>query len=281
MKTKLNNSTANSQPIFNILENKVTTGLSVWDITISNDQSDFLKFCINSSRVFWYLDLVKRLGGCSDHEIEEYHLNNKFAIDGSNLNPFEIAEQKRILICKIFTIGYLLHKRESGEKPLLPLLLDSALLTGYLPGPSGKSLFLNYLSVFTNSYKLYGREFNSTELDKESANHDLVIIDDMSLDTISKITNIVDTCSNTHVAMTTNEFSEKYSAISDQLLLVEFSNYYSLRKPADDFGKNLIHDITQEERNADIDFINQCLNFYLDYKKQYGIESIPSFFKRA
>ena len=58
-------------------------------------------------------------------EAESYREKHKFDIEGEGLTAEEVAEQKRNLINKIFTIGYMLHRYKSPSRAWAPQAMDN------------------------------------------------------------------------------------------------------------------------------------------------------------
>ena len=92
-------------------------GNDVFDIRINAVPSNFFGYVINSSRVYWRKELEYNFDDKSVGEAESYREKHKFDIEGEGLTAEEVAEQKRNLINKIFTIGYMLHRYKSLRVP--------------------------------------------------------------------------------------------------------------------------------------------------------------------
>lgn len=58
-------------------------------------------------------------------EAEKYKAAHRFDIAGESLTAEEIDEQKRNLINKIFTFGYMLHQYKSPSRAWAPMAMDN------------------------------------------------------------------------------------------------------------------------------------------------------------
>ncbi|MDE5785687.1 MAG: hypothetical protein K2H98_04055, partial [Duncaniella sp.] len=129
-----------------------------FDITIKNNTSNYFRYLINSSRIFWRKELEQSLEIMAPEEAEKYRSDHKYDIAGPYLTPGEIQEQKQCLINKIFTIGFMLHRYKSESRAWAPFLMDNVIGDNdQCNGRSGKSFMLRALSHFTNWLKISGR----------------------------------------------------------------------------------------------------------------------------
>jgi hypothetical protein len=130
-----------------------------WDIQIpDNIQSNFFKFLINTSRIFWREELEYDSPPMTAAEREEYRKKYKFAIDGSRLSPEQVAEQKQHLINKIFALGYLLHNYKSDNRAWCVYAMDNRESDmDECNGGTGKSFCFKTPRYFMKSVTLSGR----------------------------------------------------------------------------------------------------------------------------
>ncbi len=268
-----------------------------YDIEILKAPSKFFCYLINASRVHWRKELEERFEKMTEEEQEKYRHENKFVIDGKNLMPDEIYEQKQHLINKIFSIGYLLHQYKNPSKPWAIYAMDNILgEEGESNGRSGKSFCYTALRFFMKSTVIQGRNRKVTEnphiYDRVTEHTKYIIVDDAHyyldydffFDSItgSLIVNPKNNQSyeipfdkSPKFCFTSNHALRNQSAsLSARILYAVFSDYYhektesngyrELRKISDDFGKELFkYNYTEEEWNADFNFFAQCIKFYL------------------
>ena len=302
------------EEMFKITEQRDDYGEYTWDIEIKENSSCYFKYCVNTSRMFWREELEERLQGKSKEEVEAYRAAHKFDIAGPNLTPEEIAHQKQNLISKIFTIGYLLHGYKADSMAWAPFLMDGKVgADGECNGRSGKSFFLKALTTLINTKRIDGRnddkfEFVFDGVDKYT---EFVYFDDASEKfPLKRFYSLITSdflvnpkgekpyCINYEQApkmgFTTNYIPNDFdSSTLARLLFVVFSDYYhektatngyrQTRSIRHDFGKDLMRDYTPEEWNADLNFMLQCLQFYLRVINQLGAKIQPpmdNIFKR-
>ncbi len=272
-------------------------GKTVYDINILGPvKCNLLGYAINTSRIYWRKEMEERFG--DDHEAaREYAASHKFCLDGEGLTAKEIAEQKQNFINKAFVIGYLLHRYKSPSRAWAPQAMDNKIgENGECNGRSGKSFLFKSLSMFMKSVKLSGRNSklmdNPHVFDQVSIHTDFILVDDCAqylsmqpfYDLItSDIT--VNPKNNPSYSIpfedspkfgfTTNYVPTDFDASTEaRMLYMVFSDYYhqqsesndylESRSIRDDFGRDLYDkNYSEEDWNADINFLMQCLRFYL------------------
>lgn len=286
-------------PLFEITRHNGVDG-PTFDISVKSTASKVFDYIINSSRVYWREELEESLDALSHDEAEEYRRAHKFDIEGPNLTPAQIDEQKRNLINKIFTIGYTLHRFKSPSRAWAPYAMDNKIDDeGECNGRSGKSLIFSLIKSFLNQdsvVKLSGR--NPKLMDNNHWNEqvtrytDLLFIDDcdrylnigLFYDIITSEMTVNPKYSQSYnipfkdspkLAFSTNYVPYNFDPSTDaRLLYMVFGDYYHIqtevndyresRGVRDDFGKDLFgQDYSEEEWNADINFFLQCTRFYL------------------
>lgn len=267
-----------------------------FDIDVLNPEASCLfGYVINSSRTYWRKELEEQFDNADDAKV--YFTSHHFCIDGKGLTDDEIAEQKKNLLNKIFTIGYMLHRYKSPSRPWAPYAMDDKI--GELDqcnGRSGKSFLFKTLSMFMKTVTLSGRKPNLMEdpfvLGEVSQHTDMILVDDCSkrlqmgmfYDLITSDLKVnrkhmdpfsVPFSRSPKFAFTTNYVPTEFSNSSQaRSLYMVFSDYYheateendyiETRTIRDDFGHNLYaEDYTAAQWNGDINFILQCLRFYL------------------
>jgi len=268
-----------------------------YDIEILEHDNWFLNYLINTSRVHWRKELEDHFDDKTEAEAEAYFQKYKFCIDGPNLSEDEIYEQKRHLINKIFSIGYLVHQYKNYNKPWAVFAMDNKISDlGESHGGTGKSLCYSFLNkILKRRVYLKGRDPNLTKNDfiyhEVSEDTDYVLIDDatqyLNFDFFfSEITGSLKVnpkngspfeipfekspkfCFTSNFAMRNMDPST-----SRRLLLSVFSDYYhsndddeykQVRKVSDDFGgKNLFTDFDYKQHNHYFNFIGQCVMYFL------------------
>jgi hypothetical protein len=272
------------------------------DIQILESNNWFLNYLINTSRVHWRKELEDYFEDKTDTEAEAYFQKYHFAIDGPNLSEDEIYEQKRHLINKIYSIGYLVHQYKNYNKPWAIFAMDNKISDlGESHGGTGKSLCYSFLNkILKRRVYLKGRDPKLTQNDfiyhEVTEDTDYVLIDDatqyLNFDFFfSEITGSLKVnpkngspfeipfekspkfCFTSNFAMRNMDPST-----SRRLLLSVFSDYYhsndddeykQVRKVSDDFGgKNLFTDFDYNQYNKYYNFISQCVQYFLSEEEK-------------
>lgn len=242
-------------------------------------------------------DDLKLLGGLPKTEWDKYRQQHKFSIAGPLLTPTEQLEQKQHLINKIFAIGYNFHRHKENSKTWATWTMDAKLSEGdESHGGSGKSLLqmLIYEHKLMQTQYLEGRNAKLTDnphvYEGITKHTDLVIVDDsfryLKFDFFfPAITGPlkVNPKNSKHYTVAFSDspkfwFSSNYpphnidQSKERRILYTIFSDYYHYnkmdeyreeRKVFDDFGKNLGADFTEQEWDSFLNFIMQCIRFYL------------------
>lgn len=283
--------------MFTISRSKDMEGHDVWDIDIKKTDSKFFSYVINTSRIYWRKELETNFADKGVDEAEAYREAHRFCIDGEGLTAEEIKTQKANLIAKIFTIGYMLHRYKDPSRAWAAYCMDNKVgQEGECNGRSGKSFFVKTIALLLKSVKLSGRDpklmDNPHVFDQVTRHTDLIRIDDCSqyfdvrrlFDSITDDM-VINPKNNQSYTLLYNEspkfaFTTNYvpgdidASMEARLLFVVFSDYYhekgekndylESRSIKSDFGKNLHGaDYTEEEWNADYNFMLQCCRFYL------------------
>lgn len=283
-------------------------GRPVFDIDIKSVGSHFFGYLINTSRLYWRKELEYNFEDRSIDEKEAYHNAHRFDIAGEGLTEGEKAEQKRNLINKIFTFGYMLHHYKSPSRAWAPMAMDNKIgENDECNGRSGKSFFFKTLSLMMRSVKLSGRNpklmDNPHVFDQVTQHTEMLLLDDCDryLNTELFYDNITSDMTvnpknnqsftipfeeSPKLAFTTNYVPAEFGPSSEaRLLYMVFSDYYhqrteendyqETRSIRDDFGKELYSKAYSEaEWNADINFFLQCCRFYLSLASE-GIKILP------
>lgn len=269
-----------------------------FDIEILDIKSNYFKYLINSSRIYWRKELETRWDGKNEKERKEYHHAHRFDISGEGLDEDEILEQKRCLISKIFMLGFLLHRYKNPSKPWAPFIMDNIIgENDQCKGGSGKTFMLSALRNFVKTDEIDGRNPRLTEnnflFERVDKSTHFVLIDD--LDERHDIGNFYTYLSSGLVinaknhnsyalsfaespkfAFTTNFTPKEFSPSTMRRLLCgvssdyyhsqsEDSDYLESRPISEDFGGRSLfsEDYTDAEWEADANFLMQCTRFYL------------------
>lgn len=280
-----------------------------FDIVIKDKSSKYFSYLINSSRIHWRKELETGIEWMPPEERENYRRINAFSINGEALTPEEVQEQKQCLINKIFTIGYLMHRFKQESRAWAPFAMDNIIGDSETcNGRSGKSLMFRALTHFTKGLKLSGRnpKFFDNQFCFEMVNkhQTFVVIDDcdkylpfrqfydnITSDITINAKNVKSFNLNYYDApkfvFTTNYVPRDFDTSSvARMLFVVFSDYYhektddndylESRSVNKDFGKDLFSvSYTEEEWEADINFVMQCVKFYLSVAK-YPVKIMPN-----
>lgn len=280
--------------------------------------SKCLCYMINGSRIYWREELENRVTG--DEVLDtQYAAENKFTIYGPRLTKDEMLEQLQNLVNKIYVIGFLLHHYKVDDMAKCVWVMESKITQeDESSGGSGKSFFMRMLKYLklASFATLDGRDTDLTKnthfLDRVSSETDIMLIDDAAKNFdfnsfYGKITgqltinpkNLasfeIDYRDSPHTVITSNfPFPDADSRSTIRRILpVVFGDYYheqgsdgeyrETRKISTDFdGKNLFaEDYSEEEYNADYNFMIDCIQFYLRNKNQVFMPPMDKIMERA
>lgn len=269
----------------------------VWDIEILDTSSKFFSYLINTSRIYWRKELETNFEDKSREEALAYKASHRFCIAGEGLSEAEVREQKQNLVNKIFGIGFWLHRYKSASKAWALFAMDNKIdENSECNGRSGKSFYFKLLSEFGKTVKLSGRNPKLTDnphmFDQVTQHTDYIIVDDC--DKYLRLGQFYDNITSDltvnpknnqsftlpferspKLAFTTNYVPTNFDPSTDaRLLYLAFSDYYhqkteendylETRSIRDDFGKDLYsQDYSEDEWNADCNFLMRCTEFYL------------------
>ncbi len=269
---------------------------------IDNDRSKVFRYLINGSRIYWREEFESRATGNADTDTQ-YAADYRWSIYGNRLTLEEQGEQALYLLNKIYAYGFLLHHFKKDDMAKCVWIMESKLTSeDESSGGSGKSLFmrvLHYLRL-ANIVTLDGRDGDMTKnnhfLDRVSTRTDILFVDDAAknfpFDTFyGKITGQltvnpkgtqsfeIDYRESPQTVVSSNfPWRGDDNSTLRRLIPVVFSDYYheqglksdyrETRKVSTDFdGQNLFgHDYTEEDYNADYNFMVNCIQFYLAHQ---------------
>lgn len=296
------------QDFFSVSRKDNDEGVPVFDIAVHNSTaSPVFGYVINSSRLHWRKEMEERFEN-DTAKAEEYAKSHKFCINGEGLSDDEIAEQKQNLINKVFAIGYMLHRFKSPSRAWAPQAMDNKIgENGECNGRSGKSFLFKALSTFMKTVKLSGRNpklmDNPHVFDQVNVHTDFVLVDDcaqylsmglfydlitsdMTINPKNNQSYSIPFEQSPKFGFTTNYVPTDFDSSTEaRMLYMVFSDYYhqqtesndynETRSIRDDFGRDLFtQDYPEKFWNADINFLLQCLRFYLSVCKE-NIKILP------
>ncbi|HVW97534.1 MAG TPA: primase-helicase family protein [Mucilaginibacter sp.] len=290
-------------PPFRITKDKVGS----YDIEVLDNSCLFFRYLINTSRVHWRKEIEVNVAGMEPAAADKYIHDNHFNIAGEKLTDDERDEQKRHLINKVFSIGYLLHRHKKMSRAWMVFAMDDATKgseDGRSYGGSGKSLLFNegITRVLRKYFYVGGRNARITEdkhiYDGLTEHHQYILIDDADqylrfeffFDTITGKIKVNPKNNQPYVltfeqlgkmAMTSNFTPHKINlSIERRLLYCVFSDYYhhkgdtsdykESRDPETDLGKQLYQDFDWTEWNRFYNTMMYCLQFYLSATEKIG-----------
>jgi hypothetical protein len=250
-------------------------------VTVSDQApSKLLRFLANSSRLYWR----------KADELQQ------------TLTDEEQQDEEQCLLAKLTCIGYLLHSYKSESESWAPILLDSTMgeSTDECNGRSGKSFFLNAIGKLISTFLVDARVKSVTEnrfiFDGVTESTNLIVVDEChrQLDYdffFGKITGdlrgeekgnhpfLIPFSKSPKLAFATNYVLQRHDPSTMGRLWPQlFSDYYHVatkqndyresRGIRDDFGQNLMGtDYTEQDWQADIALMLQCLQLYLSLPK--------------
>ena len=264
-------------------------------IKILRKDCEFQNYLINGSRIFWRKDLEEPFKNEIDKQ--KYHAENKFNLNGSNLDEAQQIIQEKHYLNKVFALGYMLHRYKQEDYAKMLYIMDDTVKESDedANGRSGKSLMLRGLRCLLPQRFLIDGKNKAITTDKHifhglDEHSGFVEIEDMDKYMDFKFyytkitTGVVVNPKQTKPyeldfeevpkwALTTNYglANIKGSDIG-RLLFVSFSDYYhektdnylEQRKVSTDFdNKAFFQTWTKEQYNIFYNFLIQCCQFYL------------------
>jgi len=287
------------EPAFTVTDQPGENNERKWNIEISeNNKSCFFKFLINASRIYWRKELEYKGDRMTEEEMTEYRKKYKFTIDGPLLSPEEIEEQKHNLVNKIFCLGYLFHHYKAENRPWCIFAMDNKEgRDDESNGGTGKSFCFETPRLFMKSVTLPGRNMkyitdNKHTLENVSEHTRYVLINDADkytpfsffFDAITggitinpkQIKSFFIPFKNSPKFCITSNYTLRNidPSTARRVLYSVFSDYYhektdkndylETRMIFNDFNKNLFREeYSEEEWNADINFLVDCCRFFL------------------
>ena len=292
-----------AQPAFTYKDGKI--------LNLGNTKSNVLKVFINASRIYWREELETRTSAAME-ENQRYIREHHFDIAGPRLTEAEKDEQLQHLANKCYAIGYLLHQFKFMHLAKAVWVMENRLTeAGESSGGSGKSFFFNMLKKIgiASLVTLNGRDRSLTEnkhlLERVNQYTDLLFTDDADRNIdfnffyplITGDANINPKGSKSYeisfndspIPVFASNFPPpegKDRSTVRRMLIVVYSDYYhekgdgdlynETRTIQDDLGLEICgSNYTEEQYNADINFLIDCTQFYLDCNRNNIIVHPP------
>lgn len=278
------------------------------DIKILRKDCHFLNFLINTSRIYWRTELEDRLDKLTDEEQLKYKKEHQFSIDGPLLTPKEIHEQKLILISKLQTFGYLLHRYKDKAEAYCVWVMDYNMMTGASDeneshGGTGKSISYEILSRYMRTKFLNGRDKKQLEnphiMEGTTEHTDYLFVDDAmkgidfdffyglitgfmpvnpkgTSEYIIPFTDSPKLTITSNFAPARNDKSTRrrmwFSSFSDYYHKNPNGEYREERLPKDEFGLTLFDDFDAEQWNYANNLFARCVQSWLIHGKVESAE---------
>ena len=238
------------------------------------------------------------MNGIHRDEQEAYRLKHRWDLSGPLLTRAEQMEQELQFINKCFQIGYQFHRYKSPSRAWATWTMDAKLSDGNEShGGSGKSLLPSLIMTYDLMKTKYIGGSDPKTLDNKHVKEgitehtDLVFVDDCSRYFnfryfFADITTATEVNPKNSKVMTIPFdkspklwFTSNYpphdidASKARRILYTLYSDFYhendnkeyrETRSPYDDFGKNLCRDFDEKEWNLFLNFILQCVKFYLN-----------------
>lgn len=253
------------------------TGLERFELRINRSDFSFLQYIYNTGRVHWRKEELMK----------------------EELTEQERGEQELHFMSKVMALGYLLTKYKSAAEAKAVYAMETEVSDeGQHKGGTGKSLFLGSVEQMRNQLFINGQELRPDKMEFLFQGVVKGVTDTIYFDDVNKsidlhrfmpaITNKI-TINAKYAAAVTLEYAEspKISFSSNHAIrefdnslrrriwFTAFSDYYhsadpsaklTLRNPATEFGKNLIQDYTEEEKNDFYNFMLNCMHVYIKHQ---------------
>lgn len=288
------------EDFFTVTRELNDNGKPHFKVCINTVASNLMGYFMNSSRLHWRKEMETRFE--TQAERDSYAIEHKFDLEGEGLTEEEKAEQLQNFLNKVFAAGYMLHHYKDPSKPWAPYAMDHKIgEEGECNGGSGKSLFFYALTCMMSSDVISGKDprifDNPHTFERVTSKTRMVEIDDLakSLDVEKFYDRLTGNFSvnpkhghiftlpfmvSPKMCFSTNYVPSNIDASSARrMLYMVFSDYYhqktedndylETRKVSSDFGKNILPPYaTEDEWNADLNFLLQCLRFYLSVSQE-------------
>ena len=271
--------------------------------------SKVYRYLTNTCRIHWREEYEERATG---NPIDDgvYREKYKFSLYGDRLTPDRQDEQVLHLLNKMYVYGYLLYGKKTDSHTFAVWAMENQDLdVNYCSGGSGKTLFYRCLEKtgFLKILNLDGRNpmlFNNNHyMERVDYDTDIIHFEDTNFDfKFQAVYGIIDS------GVTVNRKNEGSFVIPYQaapnlvmcsnyappdnnpstrrrIIPVIFSDYYhyrvdnayrETRQVKDDFGMDLFNQAySEEDYNADCNFMIDCLQWFLTMKSENKVCQPP------
>ena len=277
------------------------TPTKFWTVKANGNTSNVMGYLINSSRLYWRKEIEDQFNGSPDRLAQSaaYLKAHHFEITSPQLNEAENRRQMQTLANKLFTIGYFGWGHKDRSRAYAAYAMDWKIdEMGECNGGTGKSfLYEQVLPIIAPFVKIDGRERriadNQFKFSQVTRYTRMVLVDDIYKDFPFDIfySNVTGGLSvnpknlnpftipfkeSPKFAFTTNYVPRTFDASTERRMLYNVSSdyyhtnaadsdeYNETRAIRDDFGKELFGDeYTEDEWNADINLLLQCVSLYI------------------
>ena len=288
------------EDFFSVTREEDSDGHPHFVVRINKVPSNLMGYFINSSRLHWRKEMESRFE--TQAERDAYAAEHKFDLEGEGLTEEEKEEQRQNFLNKVFAVGYMLHHYKDPSKPWAPYAMDHKIgEEGECNGGSGKSLFFKALQCMMPYTVISGKDprifDNPHTFERVTRQTRMVVIDDCAktldverffdrltgdfpVNPKNKTIYTLPFTVSPKMGFSTNFVPQSFDASTQRrMLMMVFSDYYhqqtedndylETRKVSSDFGKNILPPYaTEEEWNADLNFLLQCLRFYLSIAQE-------------
>ncbi len=271
--------------------------------------SKVYRYLTNTCRMHWRKEYEDKATGNANDD-RQYCEKYQFSLYGDRLTKEQQEEQVKHLLNKMYVYGYLLYGKKSDSHTFAVWAMENQdLEVNYCSGGSGKTLFYRCLEKtgFLKILTLDGRNpmlFNNNHyMERVDYDTDIIHFEDTNFDfKFQAIYGIIDS------GVTVNRKNEGSFVIPYQaapnlvmcsnfappdnnpstrrrIIPVIFSDYYhyrvdsayrETRQVKDDFGIDLFnHAYSEEDYNADCNFMIDCLQLFLTMKSEKRVCQPP------
>ena len=288
------------EDFFSVTKEIDDTGRTTFKVHINKVNSQLMGYFINSSRIHWRKEMETRFDNPTERET--YAAAHKFDLEGEGLTEEEKTDHLQNFLNKVFVAGYMLHGYKDPSRAWAAYAMDNKIgEEGQRNGGSGKSIFFEALSHLMPTVTISGKDpnifENSHTFERVNRKTRMVVVEDCakSLDIEdfyllingefhvnpkNKTIFSIPFTESPKMAFSTNYVPLAFDGSSvRRMLYMVFGDYYhqqtdendylETRKLSDDFGQNILPPYSSEEQwNADINFLLQCERAYLKLIQQ-------------
>lgn len=288
------------EDFFSVTKEIDDTGRTTFKVHINKVNSQLMGYFINSSRIHWRKEMETRFHNPTERET--YAAAHKFDLEGEGLTEEEKTDHLQNFLNKVFVAGYMLHGYKDPSRAWAAYAMDNKIgEEGQRNGGSGKSIFFEALSHLMPTVTISGKDpnifENSHTFERVNRKTRMVVVEDCakSLDIEdfyllingefhvnpkNKTIFSIPFTESPKMAFSTNYVPLAFDGSSvRRMLYMVFGDYYhqqtdendylETRKLSDDFGQNILPPYSSEEQwNADINFLLQCERAYLKLIQQ-------------